>query len=65
MTWPISKTASNDITGDRLVSKTSPSYRDNYSNVFKHSTFELNKKLKAQFTDSIIVTGKQIGRAHV
>ena len=51
MTWPISKTASNDITGDRLVSKTSPSYRDNYANVFKHSTFELNKRLKAQFPD--------------
>lgn len=51
MSWPISKTASNDITGDRLVSKTSSFYRDNYSNVFKHSTFELNKRLKAQFPD--------------
>ncbi len=29
------KTTKNDITGDRLVSKTSDKYRDNYDNIFK------------------------------
>lgn len=51
MSWPVSKVAFNEVTGDRLVSKSSETYRENYENVFKHSTFELNKKLKAQFPD--------------
>lgn len=49
--WPVSKTAHNEVTGDRLVSKSSETYRENYENVFKHSIFELNKKLKVQFPD--------------
>lgn len=51
MIWPVSKVACNEVTGDRLVSKSSETYRDNYENVFKYSTFVLNKKLKAQFPD--------------
>ena len=51
MNWPVSKVAHNEVTGDRLISKSSETYRENYENVFKHSTFELNKRLKVQFPD--------------
>ena len=51
MSWPVSKTAHNEVTGDRLVSKSSETYRENYENVFKHSTFVLNKELKNQYPD--------------
>jgi hypothetical protein len=41
------KTTKNDITGDRLVSKTSDKYRDNYDAIFKpvQITYDLSPRI--------------------
>lgn len=45
-------TSVNNITGDRLVSKTSDAYRDNYDSIFKKKEPEVQSKMKVLVRNS-------------